>query len=83
MSKEPENLILTLLRELRAETGVVREDVRDLKDQMSQMRKDMQDWQETIATAGGFAMHSHLRGQKLEAELAALRKRVEKLEKAK
>jgi hypothetical protein len=83
MAKEPDSLILTLLRELRAEQGATREDIRDLRDQMMQMRKDMRDWQETTATATGFAMHANLRNQALEAEIADLKRRVETLERAK
>jgi septal ring factor EnvC (AmiA/AmiB activator) len=82
MAKEPDNLVLKLLREIRAEQGEMRDDMRGLRDQMSAMQKEMTDWQETISTAAGSAMHANLRSQKIEAELAALRKRVEKLEKA-
>ena len=50
---------------------------------MMQMRKDMRDWQETTATATGFAMHANIRNQALEAEIADLKRRVENLERAK
>jgi hypothetical protein len=80
MAKEPDNLVLKLLREMRIDQGAMREGVRDLRKEMSGMRKDLQDWQETVATAAGFA-HANLRSQKIEGELAALTKRVEKLEK--
>ena len=83
MAQEPDNLILTLLREMRAEQSATREDIRDLRDQMMLMRKDIRDWQETTATATGFAMHSNIRNQALEAEIADLRRRVEILERAK
>ncbi len=82
MAKEPDNLVLELLREVRAEQGEMRDDVHALGEQLSAMRKEMGDWQETISTAAGFAMHANLRSQKIETELAALPKRVEKLEKA-
>ena len=81
MAKEPDNLVLKLLREMRIDQGAMREDVRDLRVEMTAMRKDLHDWQETVATAAGFAMHANLRSQKIEGELAALTKRVEKLEK--
>jgi predicted nucleic acid-binding Zn-ribbon protein len=82
MSKEPDDLILKMLREMRAERGDVREGVSDLNEKFGAMRKEIREGQEAIATTAGFAMHANLRGQRLEEEIADLKRRAEMLEKA-
>jgi septal ring factor EnvC (AmiA/AmiB activator) len=82
MAKEPDNLVLQLLREMRGEIAALRESAEEHSELFKALRKDIRDWQETTATAG-FAMHPNIRGQSMESEIADLKKRVEKLEKAK
>ena len=81
MAKEPDNLVLQLLREMRGEVAALRESAEEHSELFKALRKDIRDWQETTATTAGFAMH--IRGQSMESEIADLKKRVEKLEKAK
>jgi hypothetical protein len=82
-AREPDSLVLQLLREMRGEIAALRESASEHSELFKALRKDTRDWQETIATASGFAVHANIRGQSLEAEIADLRRRVEKLEKAK
>jgi len=83
MSTEPENLVLTLLREMRGDVVVLRERADEHSEELRALRRQIHDWQETTATATGFAMHANIRGQEIEQEVAELKKRVERLEKAK
>ena len=83
MPKEPDDLVLTLLREMRGDVAVLRERADEHSEELRALRKQIHDWQETTATATGFAMHANIRGQEIEQEIADLRKRIEKLEKAK
>ncbi len=82
MAKEPESLVLPLLREMRASIEDVRSDVKHLRERVDDVSEKMEVWQGTIASAAGFAVHANSRNDRLEKELAALKKRVEKLEKA-
>ncbi len=83
MAKEPDNLILTLLREMRGDLATLRERADEHSAEFKALRKQITDWQETTATASGFAVHANLRNQALEAEIADLKRRVENLERAK
>ena len=83
MAKEPDSLILRLLREMRGDMAVVRERADEHAEDLRALRKEMHDWPETTATATGFAVHANIRVQSIEQELAALKKRVDKLEEAK
>jgi septal ring factor EnvC (AmiA/AmiB activator) len=83
MAKETDNLVLKLLREMRGDVAVLRERADEHSEEFKALRKEIRDWQETTATASGFAMHANIRGQKFEDELAELRRRVDELEKAK
>lgn len=74
MPKEPENLALTLLHEMRDDVAVLRERVDDHSEELRALRKQIYDWQETTATATGFAMHANIRGQEIEQEIADLKK---------
>ena len=83
MPKEPDSLILRLLRETRSDMAVVRERADEHAEELRALRKEIHDWQETTATATGFSVHANTRVRLIEQELAALKKRVETLEEAK
>ncbi len=80
MSDEPENVILKLLREIRAnqqEQGVtLREHVEWLKS----IDKRMDEVHETLYAASGIAMHANVRHDTVSEEIAELRRRIERLE---
>jgi septal ring factor EnvC (AmiA/AmiB activator) len=81
VTKAPHDLTATILREIRGDLGHLRERADETTAELKALRKQIHDWQETTATATGFAMHANIRGQAFEEQLAELRKRVEKLEK--
>jgi len=81
MAKAPHDLTTTILREIRGDLTHLRERADENTAELKALRKQIHDWQETTATATGFAMHANIRGQALEEQLAELRTRVEKLEK--
>jgi NTP pyrophosphatase (non-canonical NTP hydrolase) len=83
MAKEPDSLVLQHLREMRGEITALRESAEEHSELFKALRKDTRDWQETTATTAVFAMHANILGQSMESEIADLKKRVEKLEKAK
>lgn len=82
MAKAPEDLTVKILREIRGDLSHVRERADQTAEELKALRKQIHDWQETTATATGFAMHANIRAQALDDEIVDLRKRVEKLESA-
>ena len=82
MAKEPDDMVMPMLRQLRASIEGVGSDVKSLRERVDDLGVKMEVWQGTIATAAGFAVHANTRNEKLEKELAALKKRVDILEKA-
>ncbi len=55
MLKEPENLVLNLLREMRGDVSILRERTDEHSEELRALRRQIHDWQETTATATGFA----------------------------
>ena len=82
MTKNVEDMTQRMLREIQATLAEHGKLLSRNSTTIEAMRKEMHDWQETVATASGFAVHANVRNQHFEVELKALRKRVEKLEKA-
>ena len=50
MAKEPDNLVLQLLREMRGEVAALRESAEEHSELFKALRKDIRDWQETTAS---------------------------------
>ncbi len=82
MATEPENVMLRLLREVRAKMDEHDGRFDDQDKQLSELRKQIEDWQETTSTHVGFAAHANIRTQSLEREIAELKRRIDRLEKA-
>lgn len=91
---EPENLVLELLREMRADIRSVRdeqkEDIRGLRSvvdsillRLDYFEERVEMLRESTMTALGFAVDASERKKKIETQIAELRERVERLEKAK
>jgi hypothetical protein len=80
MAKEPENLILELLRDMRSDMHVLRERSEEHSDELKKIRKEMHNWQETTSTGIGFAMHANIRLETVEQRFEDLTKRIERLE---
>jgi chromosome segregation ATPase len=94
---EPENLVLEPLREMRGDIRSLREEVRSVREDIRGLR-NVQDshtlrfdfleerveaLREATMTALGFAVDANERKKKIELQVADLRERVERLEKAK
>lgn len=47
-----------------------------------ELQKAIEDWQETRSTGAGFALHANVRTQALEKEIAALKKRMDRIERS-
>jgi outer membrane murein-binding lipoprotein Lpp len=73
MSKEPENLVLKILRE-------VREDVRTLKKDNGEIKQRLDEMHETLFTKTGLAMHANVKNDTLSKRVETLEKRIGKLE---
>jgi polyhydroxyalkanoate synthesis regulator phasin len=73
MSKEPENLVLKILRE-------VREDVRTLKKGNGEIKQRLDEMHETLFTTAGLAMHANVKNDTLSKRVETLEKRIGKLE---
>ena len=80
MANEPDNLVLELLREMRSDMRSLRDQAEIHSEQLKNIRKDMHEWQETTATAVGFAMHANVKLQTVDQRIEDLTKRVESLE---
>ena len=73
MSKEPDNVILRLLRDIRD-----KQDVHDTA--FAEVNRRLDEVHETMYSAAGMAAHANIRHDGVADELKALRKRIEKLE---
>jgi predicted nucleic acid-binding Zn-ribbon protein len=80
MTDEPANIILKLLRDIRAKQDEhdKRFDAHD--HQFNDLNKAIEDWRETTATGDGFAAHANIRTDALEKEIEALKRRIDRLE---
>jgi hypothetical protein len=97
MAQEPENLVLELPRGMRGDIADLRESMRGIQNDIRGVRnvqdnhtlrfdfldERVETLREASMTALGFAVNADEKHKKIEALLAELTKRVEKLEKAK
>lgn len=82
MAQEPVDFTFRLLQEMQATLSDVKQGQQRQEAAIAALRKDIHDWQETIATTSGFAMHANIRNQDLENRIDDLTRRVEALENA-
>jgi hypothetical protein len=80
MAKQPDNLLLEILKEIRADVRSLKADSKKHGEELTTVRTVMQDWQETTATAAGFAMHANVRLEAVDRKLDELARRVDRLE---
>jgi hypothetical protein len=83
MAQAPDNLILKLLREMRGDLTDIKVKQEDHSEQFKHIRKEMSDWQETSATAAGFAVHANLLHEGVAKKIDELTARIERLENTK
>ena len=82
MADEPDNLVLKMLREMRDVLDEVRGKVYEHDSRFAELKKQIEDWQETTSTGVGFAAHANIRTQAPEREIADLKRRIDMLERA-
>lgn len=82
MADEPDNMMLRLLRDIRGKLDEHDKRFDRTDEQLHDLRKAIEDWKETTATGVGFAAHANIRTEALEREIADLKKRMDRLEKA-
>ena len=77
MAKEPDNLVLQLLREMRATLD-------GHTTEFKKLNRQIDDWAQTSAQAAGFSVHANTKIDSLEAQMAKrfdrFEKRLKKLE---
>jgi len=97
MAKEPEDVVLRLLRDMRADVGDLRADMRRIDETLREVRRTVtahdlrfdaldekfEMIREGTVSAIGFAANASRAHVDLHKQIADLTKRVEKLEKAK
>ena len=80
MSKEPENLMLRILREVRDDVSKIKTDVRALKTDNVEIKQRLGEMHETLFTSAGLAMHANVKNDTLAKRVETLEKRIGKLE---
>ena len=82
MAEEPDNILLRLLRDIRAKQDDhdKRFDAHDRR--FDDLEKAIEDWKETTATGVGFAAHANIRTEALEKEIADLKRRMDRIERS-
>ena len=82
MAEEPDNILLRLLRDIRAKQDEhdKRFDAHDKR--FDDLDKAIEDWKETTATGVGFAAHANIRNEALEKEIAELKRRMDRIERS-
>jgi phage shock protein A len=80
MAGEDDNIILRLLRDIRAKLDEHDGRFDEHDKQFAELRQRMDEVHETLYTAAGMAAHANVRQDAVARELADLRSRIEKLE---
>ncbi len=80
MAREPDNLVLTLLREIRDTLQNHTRLLNAHSEEFTRLNTKMEEWQETTATAAGFAFHSNVRHEAVQRKLDELEERLKRLE---
>ena len=80
MALEPDNLVVAMLREIRAvldqHTALHKSHEQAFKD----VRDDIAAWTDTFAATGGLTLHANVRAQKLEKRVEDLENRIRRVE---
>jgi hypothetical protein len=83
MASEPDNLVLTLLREMRTAISDIRATQDEQSRRLIHIETRVDEMHESMITGLGLAAHANVRHDGVEKRLADLTKRVERLEKKK
>ena len=80
MPKQPEDLVIRILRDIQ---GTLSEHTKTLADhtkRFEQIEQHFDDLQEGMVTALGLASHAHVRDESMRKDINDLKKRVKRLE---
>jgi tetrahydromethanopterin S-methyltransferase subunit G len=80
MAKEPDNLVLRMLREIRATPDRHERRFDKIDKRFDRMDKKLDDMSAPLTTALGLALHANVRHESVQKQLDALEQRVQKLE---
>ncbi|MAU95112.1 MAG: hypothetical protein CMP81_04350 [Fulvimarina sp.] len=80
MADEPDNLVLQLLREIRADIGEVKLTFSKHSKRFDRVDQRLEEVHETLYTAAGAAVHANVRHDTVAERLKTLEERVSRLE---
>ena len=80
MADEPDNLVLQLLREIRADIGEVKLTFSKHSKRFDRVDQRLEEVHETLYTVAGAAVHANVRHDTVAERLKTLEERVSRLE---
>jgi tetrahydromethanopterin S-methyltransferase subunit G len=80
MAKEPGNLVLKMLREIRATLDKHEQRFDKIDQRLDQVDKKLDAVSESLTTSLGLSLHANIRHESVKRQLDALDKRVKRLE---
>ena len=81
MAKEPENLVISILREIPGTLATEGRDLAEIKADLRRQGVRIDELFESSTMALGLARHANVRHETVQKQLEELRDRVERLEK--
>ena len=80
MAGEPDNLVLELLREIRAKLDDHDRRFDEINDRLAHLEQRNDEIHETMYTIAGFATHVNVRHERVSERLKSLEGRIDRLE---
>jgi hypothetical protein len=80
MAKEPDNLVMKMLIEIRGRLDKHEERFDKIDKRFDQVDKKLEDMSETLAYSLGISMHANVRHEGVQKKLDALEQRIKRLE---
>jgi hypothetical protein len=80
--EDKESLVLRMLFDMRELLQEVHGKCLEHDQRFTEARKSIEDWKETTASGVGFAAHANIRSRTLEKEIADLKDRIDRIERA-
>jgi hypothetical protein len=83
MAKEPEDMVVRLLRDIQSGIAAQGKDISSMRDELRRQGVKIDELFESSTMALGLAGHSNVRHETVQKQLEDLTKRIERLEKQK
>jgi uncharacterized protein (UPF0335 family) len=83
MAKEPEDMVVRLLRDIQSGIASQGKDISSMRDELRRQGVKIDELFESSTMALGLAGHSNVRHETVQKQLEDLTKRIERLEKQK